>query len=63
VTAYTRGQRVDADAVKAHGWEDLVVAEGSKDARQIHAEITGQPLDEADTKTTTGRTAAKNQEG
>jgi hypothetical protein len=63
VTAYTRGQRVEADAVKENGWEDLVVAEGSKEARQIHAEITGQPVDEADSKPTTSRAAAKTQEG
>jgi hypothetical protein len=31
--AYTRGQRVEADAVKANGWEDQVVGEGSKEAR------------------------------
>jgi hypothetical protein len=56
VNAYTRGQRVSADAVKANGWEDLVVGEGTKEAKQIHAEITGVPLAEDDT--TTSRAAA-----
>lgn len=46
VLAYTRGQYVEADAVKANGWEDLVVGENTKEARQIHADITGDPLDE-----------------
>jgi hypothetical protein len=46
VLAYTRGQYVEADAVKANGWEDLVVGENTKEARQIHAEITGDPIEE-----------------
>jgi hypothetical protein len=46
VLAYTRGQYVEADAVKANGWEDLVVGENTKEARQIHADITGDPIDE-----------------
>lgn len=55
VLAYTRGQRVEADAVKANGWEDLVVGENTKEARAIHAEITGRPADES---APTGRPAA-----
>jgi hypothetical protein len=46
VLAYTRGQYVEADAVKANGWEDLVVGDGTKEARAIHADILGDPLDE-----------------
>lgn len=46
VLAYTRGQYVEADAVKANGWEDYVVGEGTKEARAIQAEITGDPVDE-----------------
>lgn len=62
VLAYTRGQRVSADAVKANGWEDLVVGEGTKEAAAIHADITGQPAE--DTKTTpAARAGAKPQEG
>lgn len=61
VLAYTRGQRVEADAVKANGWEDLVVSDGSKEAREIKAEITGR--DPADFETTkpasSGSRAAK----
>lgn len=55
VNAYTRGQRVEADAVKANGWEDYVVGEGTKEARAIHADITGQPAEEpqATTRTST----------
>jgi hypothetical protein len=47
VLAYTRGQVVTADAVKANGWQDLVVGVGTKEARAIHAEITGQAGDAA----------------
>lgn len=49
--AYTRGQRVDADAVKANGWEDLVVGEDTKEARDIKAELTGRHPGDFDTKT------------
>jgi hypothetical protein len=62
VLAYTRGQRVEADAVKANGWEDLVVGENSKEAKQIHAEITGVPLAEDDA-TTSRPAAAKTEKG
>jgi hypothetical protein len=55
VLAYTRGQYVEADAVKANGWEDLVVADGTKEARRIHAEILGEPFED---DTATSRTAA-----
>jgi hypothetical protein len=67
VLAYTRGQRVEADAVKANGWEDLVVAEGTKDARQIHQEL-GHPVDDAEPKSTSSeaskssRASAKNEQ-
>jgi hypothetical protein len=57
--AYTRGQRVEADAVKDNGWEDLVVGEGTKEARAIHAELTGQPVDEPEK---TGRAAANTEQ-
>lgn len=60
--AYTRGQRVEADAVKANGWDALVVGENTKEAAAIHADITGQPAEE--TKTTpAARAGAKPQEG
>lgn len=61
VTAYTRGQRVEADAVKANGWEDLVVGENTKEAREIAAEVTGRPVEDFETKpatTTSSRAAA-----
>ena len=58
--AYTRGQRVEADAVKANNWQDLVVGEGTKEARAIQAEITGQPAEEP--ATTTSRSAASTTE-
>jgi hypothetical protein len=60
VLAYTRGQRVEADAVKANGWEDLVVGEDTKEARGIKAEISGRPVEDFETKTTStsSRTAA-----
>lgn len=67
VLAYTRGQRVEADAVKANGWEDLVVGDGTKEAREIKADVTGRPISDFETgsgTTTASRTATtKNQEG
>jgi len=60
VLAYTRGQRVEADAVKANGWQDLVVGEDTKEAAAIRSEITGQP---ATTKTTPAARAGAQQEG
>jgi hypothetical protein len=57
VLAYTRGQKVDAEAVKANGWEDHVVGENTKEAKQIIADITGQPVEDPEPKTT-GRSAA-----
>jgi hypothetical protein len=62
VLAYTRGQYVEADAVKANGWEDLVVVDGTKEARRIHAEILGEPLED-DTSTTSRPAAAKTEKG
>jgi Tfp pilus assembly major pilin PilA len=64
--AYSRGQRVEADAVKANGWEGLVVGEDTKEAREIKAEITGREPGDFDTKTTAPAAraaAAKTQEG
>ena len=61
--AYTRGQRVEADAVKANGWEDLVVGENTKEARAITVEITGRPAEETATKTTPAARAGAQQEG
>jgi hypothetical protein len=56
--AYTRGQRVEPDAVKANGWEDLVVGEDTKEGREIKAEVTGRPVEDFDTKTTSRSAAA-----
>lgn len=59
VLAYTKGQRVEADAVEAHPeWRDLVVGENTKEARQTLADVTGQPLADNDTTTTSSRRAA-----
>lgn len=62
VLAYTKGQRVEPDAVKANGWEDFVVGDGTKEARQILAEITGEPLADSDADRTTSRRAAATSE-
>lgn len=65
VFAYTRGQRVEADAVKANGWEDLVVGENTKEAREIKADITGRPAEDFEIKptgSTSSRTAATTSE-
>lgn len=50
VNAYTRGQRVSADAVKDNGWDDLVVGEGTKEAREIKADVSGRPVEDFDDK-------------
>ena len=60
--AYSRGQRVEADAVKANGWEDLVVGEDTKEAREIKAEITGRDPSDFETKTSTPATRAASKE-
>lgn len=55
--AYTRGQTISADAVKDNGWEEHVVGENTKEAREIKAELTGRPVSDFDT-TTSGRSSA-----
>lgn len=62
--AYTRGQRVEADAVKANGWQDLVVPDDSPEAAAIKAEITGRPASDFTTKTSApAKAAASTREG
>lgn len=64
VWAYTRGQTIEADAVKNNGWEDLVVGEDTKEAREIKAEITGRDPSDFESKTSTPATrAAATKEG
>lgn len=57
--AYSRGQRVEADAVKANGWEHLVVAEHTREAADIKAEITGRPASDFETKSATAAAGAE----
>jgi len=61
--AYTRGQRVEADAVKANHWEELVVGENTKEARAIQAEITGQPAEESAPSTSRSAASTTEQKG
>lgn len=62
--AYTRGQRIEADAVRANGWEDLVVGEGTQEAREILAAITGRdPADFDTAKPSKPSRTAATQEG
>jgi hypothetical protein len=64
VNAYTRGQRVEADAVKANGWQDLVVGENTKEAADIKAEITGRDAADFTTKASAPATpTVANREG
>lgn len=42
--AYTRGQRIEKDAVERNSWQDYVVSGNTKEGRQIVAEITGEAL-------------------
>ncbi len=44
--AYTRGQTITKDAVEQNGWQDFVVGRNTKEARQIVAEVTGEPFDD-----------------
>lgn len=57
--AYARGQSIDADAVKRNGWEDFVVSANTKEARQIVAEVTGEPLAEDEPKQAKSNTESK----
>jgi hypothetical protein len=57
--AYSRGQRVEADAVAANGWEELVVGENTKEAREIKAELTGRPAADFETKSSTPAAGAE----
>ncbi len=62
--AYTRGQTVEADAVEANGWQDYVVGENTKEAREIKAEITGRkPSDYETAKAGTASTAGTDTKG
>lgn len=65
VNAYTRGQRVEADAVKANSWEDLVVGEDTREGREIRAEVSGRDIADFESpKTAAPKGAtAKPQEG
>jgi hypothetical protein len=63
VWAYTRGQTVESDVVQANGWQDYVVGENTKEARAIHAEITGQPVDEPAPTTSRAQAAGSEQKG
>jgi hypothetical protein len=58
VLAYTRGQTVEADAVKANGWQDYVVADGTKEAAEVKADITGRPVSDFETSTPAARRAS-----
>jgi hypothetical protein len=44
VIAHAKGDRVSAERVKANGWEDQVVAAGSREGRQVLADVTGEPV-------------------
>lgn len=57
--AYTRGQTITADAVEANGWQDYVVSANTKEARQIMAEVTGEPADDGDSARQSAKASAK----
>jgi hypothetical protein len=64
VLAFTRGQVItDTDVVERNGWQDFVVNDGTKEAREIKAEVSGRDVSDFETSsgttTTTSRTAAK----
>ncbi|HEX2550889.1 MAG TPA: hypothetical protein VHK64_04785 [Nocardioidaceae bacterium] len=64
VWAYTRGQVItDADAIERNGWQDYVVGEDTKEAREIKADITGRDVSDFDTKTSAPAKPAANREG
>lgn len=57
VNAYTRGQNVSPEAVEANGWQDLVVGENTKEAREIKAGLTGRPVADFETTKATAATS------
>lgn len=64
VLAHTRGQIItDEEAIERNGWQDYVAPAGSKAAAEVQAAITGRPVADFQTATSTGRAAAKTQEG
>jgi hypothetical protein len=48
---HPRPDASSADAVEDNGWQDYVVGENTKEAREIKAEITGRDISDFETKT------------
>ena len=58
VLAYTRGQTITAEAVEANGWQEYVVAAGTKSAAEVQAAITGRDPADFTTAATARRASA-----
>lgn len=60
VLAYSRGQVVPEQVVADNDLQGSVAGDGTKEAQNVWADITGQPAENfGATATTTGRSAAK----
>ena len=64
VLAVARGQAVPEQVVTDNGWQASFVGEGTKEAQEIWADITGRPADSFSSSTaTTSRKSTSSQEG
>lgn len=61
VFAFRRGDSVPAALAKDNQWDDYVVGAGTKEARQIRADLTGEQVEET-AKTTAATAGGKSTE-
>lgn len=60
VLAYTRGQMIDNEVVEANGWQDYVAGEGTKEGREVRADVSGLDVSAFETsKSSTSSRSAK----
>lgn len=56
VLAFSRGMTIraeDAESLKANGLEDFLVGENTKEGREIKADVSGRPVSDFETTSTT----------
>jgi hypothetical protein len=59
VLVHTRGQVVENDVVEAQGWQDYVVGENTKEAREIKAEVSGRDVSDFEPESTSSRSSSR----
>lgn len=59
VLAHTRGQVVENDVVEANDWQDYVVGENTKEAREIKAEVSGRDISDFEPETSSSRSSSR----